>query len=188
VREARCGMSDVPDWKELERERILDCGIFSVERSRARSPQDGSEHDFYRIVSVEWAQVVPVTRDGGVVMIRQYRHGSERVTLEIPGGLVDPGESPAVAARRECLEETGYRASAVRALGTLSPNPALFGNRLHAFVAEGVERIGEVQNTGTEHTHVEVVSIAELERLLAEGKIDHALVAATLWRFLYERR
>lgn len=57
-------MSAVADWKELEREPILDCGIFSVERSRVLSPPDGSEHDFYRIVSVEWAQLVPVTREG----------------------------------------------------------------------------------------------------------------------------
>jgi 8-oxo-dGTP pyrophosphatase MutT (NUDIX family) len=181
-------MSDAADWKELERESILDCRIFSVERSRARSPVDGCEHDFYRIVSVEWAQIVPVTSKGEVVMVRQYRHGSERVTLEIPGGLVDAGESPAEAARRECLEETGYLAAAVRPLGALNPNPALFGNRLHAFAADGVERVAAPQNTGTEQTHVELVPLAELERLLVEGKIDHALVAGTLWRFLYERR
>jgi ADP-ribose pyrophosphatase len=181
-------MSEVRDWEEYERERILDCGIFSVERSRARSPEDGSEHDFYRIVSVEWAQVVPVTAGGCIVMIRQYRHGAERITLEIPGGLVDPGETPAAAAQRECLEETGFRAHSVRPLGTLNPNPALFGNRLHAFLAEGVERVGEVQNTGSEHTSVELVPVLEVERLLIEGKIDHALVAGTLWRFLREWR
>ena len=180
-------MSEVREWKELERERILDCPIFSVERSRARSPWDGSRHDFYRIVSVEWAQVAPVTRDGHVVMVRQFRHGAERITLEIPGGLIDPGETPEEAVRRECLEETGFRASRVRSLGAVNPNPALFGNRLHAFVAEDVERVGDVQNTGSEHTSVELVPVADVERLLVEGKIDHALVAGTLWRFLHER-
>jgi ADP-ribose pyrophosphatase len=180
-------MNDVPDWEELEREAVVDLGIFSVERSRAKSSEDGSEHDFYRIVSVEWAQVVPVTNDGHIVMIRQYRHGAERVTLEIPGGLVDPGETAAEAALRECLEETGYQAAGLTPLGVLNPNPALFANRLHTFMAEGVERVGEVQNKGNEHTAVELVPVAEIERLLVEGRVDHALVAGTLWRFLHER-
>lgn len=177
----------IGDWAELRREPAADFGIFAVERSHARSPVDGSEHDFYRILSVEWAQVVPVTPDDRVVMIRQYRHGAETVTLEIPGGLVDAGETPAEAARRECLEETGFRAADVRPLAVVNPNPALFSNRLHAFAAEGVERVGEVRNTGNEHTEVELVPLADLERLLREGRIDHALVAGTLWRYLYER-
>jgi ADP-ribose pyrophosphatase len=179
-------MNKVREWTELRREPVADCRVFSVERSWARSPEDGSEHDYYRILSVDWAQVVPVTADGDIVMIRQYRHGAERITLEIPGGLVDPGEPPDRAAARECLEETGYRAEKVRSLGSLNPNPALFGHRLHAFVAEGVEPVGEIQNTGREQTAVELVPAAELPRLLTEGIIDHALIAVTLWRYVYE--
>ena len=72
-------------------------------------------------------------------MVRQYRHGSRRCTLEIPGGLVDPGETALQAAQRECLEETGYRIRTVHALGVLNPNPALFTNRLHSFWAEDAE-------------------------------------------------
>ncbi|HEU4616399.1 MAG TPA: NUDIX hydrolase [Gammaproteobacteria bacterium] len=180
-------MSEVREWQEVERELVLDARIFSVERSRARSPWDGTEHDFYRIVCAEWAQVVPVTADGRVVMVRQYRHGAQRITLEIPGGLVDAGETAAETAVRECFEETGFEAQGVRFLGAVNPNPALFGNRLHAFVAENVVRAGEIQNSGSEHTSVELVPVAEVERLLVEGKIEHALVAGTLWRFLHER-
>ncbi len=180
-------MSKVEDWVELAREQVADYRIFGVERSRARSPHDGTEHVFYRILSVEWAQVVPVTADERIVMIRQYRHGAECVTLEIPGGLVDPGETPAEAALRECREETGYAAPAVRPLGVLKPNPALFANHLHSFVAAGVERVGEIQNSGSEQTVVELVPVADLPALLVDGTIDHALVAATLWRFLHAR-
>lgn len=180
-------MSSIKKWIELRSEPVVDCRVFSVERSWSRSPADDSEHDFYRIVSVDWAQVVPVTAAGEIVMIRQYRHGSGKVTLEVPGGLVDPGESPVDAAARECLEETGFRASSLRSLGVLEPNPALFSNRLHTFVAEGVERVAEIQNTGTELTDVELIPAAELPRLLVAGDIDHALIVATLWRYLHEK-
>lgn len=181
-------MSDVRDWPQLRREHVADCRVFSVERSHVRSPVDGSEHDFYRILSVDWAQVVPVTASGEIVMIRQYRHGAQKITLEIPGGLVDPGESPESAAARECLEETGFRADTLRSLGAVNPNPALFGHRLHTYVARDVERVAEIRNTGSEHTAVELVAAADLPRLLADGSIDHALIAMTLWRFLYETR
>ena len=116
--------------------------------------------------------------------MRQYRHGAQRVTLEIPGGLIDPGEDAATAALRECLEETGYRGRAALPLGVVNPNPALFGNRLHAFYALDVELEGAVQNTGTELTEAVLVPVAELEELLLAGEIDHALVAGTLWRYL----
>ncbi len=174
------------EWREVRREPVVDCGIFSVERSIAASPEDGREHAFYRIVSVDWAQIVPVTAAGEIVMVREFRHGSLRMSLEVPGGLVEQGEDPAEAARRECLEETGYRVRDVRPLGVVNPNPALFENRLHAFCAFDAEPAGAIQNSATEHTEVVLVPRRELPDLLASGRIDHALIAATLWRFLHE--
>ncbi len=119
------------------------------------------------------------------MLIRQYRHGAQRVTLEVPAGLVDPGEDPAQAALRECLEETGYRAHRAELLGVVNPNPALFANRLYAYFATNVEPERAVQNTGSEHTEPVLIPVAELPGLLLRGEIDHALVAATLWRYLY---
>lgn len=173
------------DWREVAREPVADCRIFSVERSLAVSPVDGVPRAFHRIQSPDWAQIVPVTARNEIVLVQQYRHGVQRVTLEIPGGLVDPGEEPSAAALRECLEETGYRARAALPLGVVSPNPALFANRLYSFYATGVEPEGAVQNTGTEVTHVVLVPVAHLPAMLERGEIDHALVAATLWRYLY---
>jgi ADP-ribose pyrophosphatase len=172
------------DWRELEHELVAECRIFSVERSLAVSPHDGTTHDFYRIRTADWVQIVPVTPDREVVLVRQYRHGSQSATLEIPGGLVEPGEAPAAAALRECLEETGYRGVEARDLGVVSPNPALFANRLHGFYVENVERVAEAQNFGSEHTTVELVPVAALEGMLLRGEIDHALVVAALWRYL----
>jgi ADP-ribose pyrophosphatase len=176
---------DALEWRETAREQVADCRIFTVERSIALSPVDGATHTFHRIQSPDWAQILPITADGHAVLIRQYRHGAQRVTLEIPAGLVDPGEDPADAALRECLEETGYRARAAQLLGRVNPNPALFANRLYAYYATNVERERAVQNTGSEYTEPVLVPVAELPALLQEGTIDHALVAATLWRYLY---
>jgi 8-oxo-dGTP pyrophosphatase MutT (NUDIX family) len=179
-------MTSVAEWRELAREPVADCRIFSVERSLAESPVDGARHSFYCIRSQDWAQVVPVTPAGEVVLVRQYRHGSGRVTLEIPGGLVDAGEDPAQAALRECLEETGYRGRTAVPLGVVNPNPALFGNRLHAYLARDVELERAVANTGTEYTEVVVRPVHELRAMLIGGEIDHGLVAGTLWRYLHE--
>jgi ADP-ribose pyrophosphatase len=133
---------------------------------------------------VDWVNVIPVTDDGHVVMVRQFRHGAQRETLEVPGGLVDPGETPAESAARELLEETGYRARSVEPIGSVSPNPALFANRLHAFVASGCVLEGDIVNDHSEETQVELVPIADIDGRIARGEIDHALVlcAFQFWR------
>jgi 8-oxo-dGTP pyrophosphatase MutT (NUDIX family) len=176
----------VQSWHEVRREPVADCRIFTVERSIAQSPRDGAEHAFYRIQSGDWAQVIPITAAREAVLVRQYRHGAQRLTLEIPGGLVDPGEDPAATALRECFEETGYRATTAVPLGVVNPNPALFANRLYSFVAPDVVRAGRIENVSTEHTEVVLVPLDELSRLMMSGEIDHALVAGTLWRYIHQ--
>jgi 8-oxo-dGTP pyrophosphatase MutT (NUDIX family) len=176
----------IKKWREVAREPVADCRVFSVERSIAESPVDGARHDFYRIHSGSWAQIVPVTKEGDVVLVRQYRHGASQVTLEMPAGLVDPGEDPAEAALRECLEETGYRARNPISLGVVNPNPTLFANRLYAFLATDVVPERAVQNVGTEETEVVLVPTRELPKLMLNGTIDHALAVATFWRYLHE--
>lgn len=176
--------SKLGSWRELSCETIADGRIFTVERSMAESPVDGQSRPFHRIRSVNWAQLLPITANNEAVMVRQYRHGSQRITLEIPGGLIDAGEDPATAALRECLEETGFRARSAQPLGVVNPNPALFAHRLYSFYATGAEPERAIQNTGSEVTEVVLVPVADLEGLLLAGEIEHALVAAALWRYL----
>jgi ADP-ribose pyrophosphatase len=186
ILDERGAVPDIKPWRELRRRRLLDCSVFSVDASLARSPLDGSEHEFYRITSRDWVQIVPMTADNEVVMVWQYRHGAGSLSLEVPAGLIDPGEQPAAAARRECLEETGYEASDITRLGSVNPNSAYFTNRLHMFYALGAERVGEIQNSASEQTEVELVPLRSVEDLILDGTIDHALNVGLLWRVLRE--
>jgi 8-oxo-dGTP pyrophosphatase MutT (NUDIX family) len=179
-------LSHAKPWREIASKHLLDCRIIQIYRSTAVSPDSGAPHDFVQIRSVDWVQIIPITAAGEIVMVKQWRAGPGTMTLEIPGGLLDDGEDPAIAAARECREETGYAAKTVCSMGSMNPNPALFTNRLHSFYALGVERAGEIQNEGTERTEVVLVPLRDLETLLRENRIDHSLVAATLWRYLRE--
>jgi len=178
----------VKAWTRIGSEMIADCRVLKVQQTRSVSPLTQKEHSFYVFDTVDWVNVVPITAADEVVFVRQYRHGSDALSLEIPGGMVDEGELPIDAAARECLEESGFQASGLTSLGVLNPNPAVFNNVLHTYLATGVIQVGPIQNTATEETVVELIPVSDLEALLVSGVIDHALVAATLWRYLYSRQ
>ncbi|MHB8762771.1 MAG: NUDIX hydrolase, partial [Deferrisomatales bacterium] len=138
-----------------------DYRIFTLRRDRAVSPRTGAEHDFIVLETRDWVNVIPVTPEGEVVMVRQYRHGVRGLTLEIPGGLVDREDGdPAEAARRELLEETGYAARELVHLGTVDAQPAFQDNRCHTYLALDVVRVAEPAPDAGEDLRVERVPVA----------------------------
>jgi len=175
-------------WKRVRSEEVADCRVFKVRRDYSADPRDGRTHDFYVIEAPDWVNVIPLTREGEVVLIELYRHGSEEVSLEIPGGMVDPGELPLEAAARELQEETGYEAREVLPLGSTRPNPAIQDNWIHTFLALDVEYRHEPLNDGTEQTRVRLVPLEQIPKLIAEGAITHSLVVTGFqWLALRER-
>jgi 8-oxo-dGTP pyrophosphatase MutT (NUDIX family) len=159
--------------------------VFDVVKSRRRSPRTGIDIGFFLVRTPDWVNVVALTAQDEIVMVRQYRHGTRQLSLEIPGGLIDPHErNPAAAAARELREESGYIADRVERLGVMTPNPAIFTNRCHTYLATGCKLAGDLQQDPGEDIEVVLVPRAGLDRLIAEGRIDHALVLAAFafWR------
>ena len=156
--------------------------VFTTRRDRSSSPRTGLAHDFYVIESNDWINVVPVTAEGDVVLVRQFRHGVRELVLEIPGGIVEPGEAPEHAARRELLEETGFASNRLESLGWIYPNPAIQENRCHLFVAHEVEKVAEPSLDETEEIEVIRLPLSQVEDMIERGELNHALVIVALAR------
>jgi len=175
------GAASPAPWQRRASDVLADCRVFRIRRDWSADPRDGREHDFYVVEAPDWINVIPVTADGRVVLIEQFRHGSRELSLEIPGGMMDPGEAPEQTAARELLEETGYGGGELVFIGSTRPNPAIQNNWLHSYVARGVEFRHEPVAHGTEQTAVRLVPLASVPRLICEGRIDHALVVAAFY-------
>jgi len=168
-------------WALVRDEELLRYKVFSVRKTHRRSPRTGQDIGFFRLATLDWVNVVALTDADEMVLVRQYRAGPDVVTLEIPGGCVDPDEAPAAAAARELREETGYEARELHRIGAVNPNPALFTNNITTFVALGCTRVGEVEPDPGEDLEVVVLPRREVEARALRGELDHALVLAGLY-------
>ena len=173
-------------WARLRSRHIADCRIFQVRADAYRSAKTGEEHEFFIVESSDWVNVLAPTDGGDLLLVRQHRFGTDAPSLEIPGGLVDPGEEPQAAAIRELLEETGYAARSVAPIGRIRPNPAIHPNTTHTFLALGCQKVREPSFDTTEDCELVQVPVAEVDTLLRTGQIDHALVAVAFlhWKLL----
>lgn len=180
----------IENWSKIASQVLGDYRVFRLRQDWSRSPRTGREHNFFVLETGDWVNVIPITPEGQVVLIRQYRHGIEAVTLEIPGGMVDSNDGqPGQSAERELLEETGYRAEKIIHIGTTTPNPAILNNRCHSFLALNARPITSPQLDGSEDIEFELVDIAAIPDLIASGQITHALVIAAFYFYdQYTRR
>jgi len=171
-------------WIHLHSKVLQWCRVFTLREERYRSSRTGQEHDFYLIDSPDWVNVIPLTKDGQVILVKQYRFGTQDFSLEIPGGMLDSGDTPADAASRELLEETGYTGDEPILLGMVHPNPAIHTNRCYTYLIKNATFTNLPRQDSTEDVEVQSVPISEIPQLIRDGKITHALViAAFYWYF-----
>ena len=185
-------MRSYPDdprpWKVLSREYLSRKFWYTVRVEKLELPTGAIIPEYWINEFVPWVNVVAVTTDDKVLLIRQYRHGLGQVHFEVPAGTTDPGETSLEgAARRELLEETGYGGGRWSPLVTLSANPALQDNLTHTFLAEGVVPVTAADPGAGEDLRLHAVTVAELETLVDAGEVIQALHAAALLTFLRRR-
>ena len=179
----------IKPWKTISSTPAGDFRIFTIRSDKKISPRTQQEHDFYIIDAVNWVNVVAVTPDRQLVMVEQYRHGSNTVELEIPGGMMDAEDaSPVIAGVRELQEETGHAGEHARVLGQVSGNPAIMSNTCFTVIVENCRCVHPVEFDHGEDLITRLVPVAEIPGLVASGKIGHPLVVAALYHFeLWQR-
>src|SRR5947207_9104850 len=167
----------IKPWPTVASHQIGDYRIFSIRSDEKISPRTGKKVDFFVIDCVNWVNVVALTPDHQIVMVEQYRHGSNTVELEIPGGMMDANDrSPEITGLRELREETGYEGEKPRLIGRIFPNPAIMSNECFTVLVENCHCVHPVEFDHSEDLLTRLVPIADVPKLVAEGKIMHSLV------------
>lgn len=182
-------MSNIQPWPVLSSKKLGDYRIFTVRSDIKRSPRTGQEHDFFVIDSTDWVNVIAVTPQDELVMVEQFRHGSNTVELEVPGGVMDPHDpSPAATGVRELREETGYAGENARIIGQILPNPAIMSNRCFTVLVENCRDAHPLQWDHSEDLVTRRVPVADIPKLIASGIIKHSLVVVAFYHFDLMRR
>lgn len=169
-------------WKVLESKKIFSSGLFQLKSDRCELPDGRIMPRYFVMDFPDWVNVIPLTPEKEVILVKQYRHASGRIHLEIPGGSMDPrlAESTLEGARREMLEETGYDSEKLVKVSSQYPNPALQSNQMHTYVAYDCKKIQEQNLDEFEDLELYFCSLSKLEEHLRNGDIDHSLMMASI--------
>jgi len=178
-------MTDAPPpWTRFGSRHGEDLTIFRIRHDELENPRTGERMERVICETPAWVNVVALTDAQELVLVQQFRFGSGRNSIEIPGGMVDPGEEHGAAGRRELLEETGYSSGRWTYLGHVEPNPALQDNLCHHWLAEGVARTAEPALDPGEDIRVQTLPLDEARRRIHAGEIAHSLTVTALSRVL----
>lgn len=173
----------IESWEKIDSKEVADCRIFKVREDLTQNSETGVRAKFFVIENPDWVNIIALTKDEQVILIKQYRQGSEEITLEIPGGMIDDGEDPIKCAERELQEETGYTPAKMIYLGKSRPNPAIQSNWIYHFFAKDCEKTENVKFDEHENIITSTVPFAEIKELIETEMITHSLVLAGFYRF-----
>ena len=174
----------IKPWSTLSSAPAGDFRIFQVRKDIKRSPRTGDDHDFVIIECVNWVNIIATTADGHLVMVEQFRHGSNTVELEIPGGVMDSTDtSTEHTAQRELREETGYSGTQGKIIGQVFSNPAIMNNTCFTVFIEDCRILHATEFDRTEDLITRLVPIRDIPGLVAQGRIRHSLAVAALFHF-----
>ncbi len=174
-------------WRRVSQEPVGAFRILDVVKVALEDGAGRPRGEAFTVQCNDWCNVVALTPDDQVVLVWQYRFGSEAVSLEIPGGVIDAGEAPEVAARRELREETGYEAAELELLVVVEPNPAIQNNRCYTYLARGARKTAATGFDAQEELETTLLPAARIPELLDAGQVTHALVQGALEAFWRRR-
>ncbi|MEC9442479.1 MAG: NUDIX hydrolase [Myxococcota bacterium] len=171
----------IKPWETLSNVTLIEAPIFSVGKYARRHPDKNTEADFWWVSPPDWVNILAITPEDGIVLVRQYRHGTDEITLEIPGGAVDPGESMPEAAARELREETGYTCAYWEQIGQIDVNPAFMTNRCTTFLGVNATLTDDTDFDEHEELSVEIYPVEYFFDMIDKGEIDHGIVVSAAY-------
>lgn len=167
-------------WDLVEKVFHADCRIYQVHKYICVHPVDHRKGDFYVMECPDWAQVLALTPDRKIIMVQQFRFGSQQLSWEVPGGVLDVGEDPVFGAERELFEETGYRGTTPKVIGWNYPNPALQNNKTHYVLVENCEYVGGHSHDLDEEFAMKTISLDDAFRWIKAGMVTHTIAMSAL--------